>query len=241
MKDQESGFLNINKESGMTSHDVVNQLRRITGIKKIGHSGTLDPFASGVLVCAVGRDATKKIREFLYMDKEYIAEIFLGAETDTYDRTGHITWNMEHGTSDVKVYHNLSQQDIKKNIFNFIGPQKQVPPMYSAVKREGKKLYELAREGKTIERGFSEIEIHEIEILDYQFPILKLRVKCSSGTYIRSLAHDIGKELGCGAYLKELERTKVGEFKVEKAVSLEDLNEGNWQDKLEQLKELRFK
>ncbi len=224
---QKSGFIIINKPSGPTSFNIISKLRKIIGIKKIGHAGTLDPFASGVLICAIGRDATKRIREFVGMDKEYIAEIFLGAETDTYDRTGHITHNTKHRT--------ISIRKIEEVIKKFIGPQKQVPPMYSAIKRSGKKLYEYAREGKEIERGFSEIEIYDIEILNpLQLSlqeggqILKIKVKCSSGTYIRSLAYDIGKEIGCGAYLQELERTAIGEFRIEDAVNIEKLNEENW-------------
>lgn len=218
---QKTGFLIINKQSGPSSFGVISQLRKITGIKKIGHAGTLDPFADGVLLCAIGREATKRIKEFVGLDKEYIAEIFLGAETDTYDRTGSVNYQ--------SPIVNLQLSKIEAVIKKFIGLQKQVPPMYSAVKIQGKKMYELARKGIEVEqRGFSEIEIYDIEILDYKFPGLKIKVKCSSGTYIRSLAYDIGKELGCGAHLKELKRTAVGEFKVKDAVYFDDLNQDNW-------------
>jgi len=220
-ENQKSGFIVINKSSGPTSFNVIAKLRRITKIKKIGHAGTLDPFASGVLICAIGRDATKRIREFVGMDKEYIADVFLGAETDTYDRTVVINCKLQ-----IKNY---ELDEIKKVIQKFIGPQKQISPMYSAIKIQGKKMYELARKGVEIkQRGFSEIEIYDIKILDYEFPIVKIKVKCSSGTYIRSLAYDIGKELGCGAYLEELERTAIGEFKIEDAVDIKKLNERNW-------------
>jgi tRNA pseudouridine55 synthase len=219
----DSGFLVINKKSGPSSHDVISELRRITGIRKIGHAGTLDPFASGVLVCAISREATKRIRKFVEMEKEYKAEIFLGAKSDTYDRTGEI--------SDMKINSDhLGREFVEKIVKDFIGKQKQLPPMYSAVKVRGKKLYELAREGKTSLRPPTDIEIFDIEILAYEFPKLNLKVKCSSGTYIRSLAFDIGEKLKCGAYLNELSRTKIGEFKVEDAIKIRDLTKDNWRN-----------
>jgi len=231
-KDKKTGFIIINKPSGPTSFNIISRLRKITNIKKVGHAGTLDPFASGVLICAIGREATKRIKEFVGLDKEYVAELILGAETDTYDRTGEIQ-NSEYRARNPKI------KNIEKTIRKFIGPQKQIPPMYSAVKREGRKLYEYAREGKTIERGFSEIEIYDIEIISDPLLIsplrqgggqsVKIKVKCSSGTYIRSLAHDIGKELGCGAYLNELERTAIGNYKIEDAIEIEELKKKNWQ------------
>ncbi len=218
----QSGFIIINKPVGPTSHDIINKLRKITNIRKIGHAGTLDPFASGVLVCAISREATKQISKYVKLDKEYKAEIFLGATSDTYDHTGKI--------SNLFFKKEVSHQDINKVLQNFIGLQKQVPPMYSAVKRGGKKLYELARQGIEIERGFSEIEIYEIKLIKYEWPILKIKIKCSSGTYIRSLAHDIGRILRCGAYLKELERTSVGEFNIKDSVEIKNLTPQNWQD-----------
>ncbi len=217
---KKSGFIIINKSSGPTSHDVVNQLRRITGIRKIGHAGTLDPFASGVLVCAIGRETTKQISLYIKSDKEYKAEIFLGAVSDTYDRTGKI--------KERDVRNSILIKDVKKILEKFIGSQKQVPPMYSAVKRGGKKLYELARQGIEVERGFSEIEIYSIKLIKYEWPILKINIKCSTGTYIRSLAYDMGEELGCGAYLNELKRTAVGDFNIKDAVSIKDLTPDNW-------------
>lgn len=220
----ESGFLIINKNSGPTSHDVVGKLRRITGIRKIGHAGTLDPFASGVLICAVSRDATKRIRKFVEMEKEYEGEIMLGALSDTYDRTGLITQNVERVTQ--------NEEEVKAVIQSFLGKQKQLPPMYSAVKVQGKKLYELAREGKSSLRPPTDIEIFEIEILNYEWPKLNIRVKCSSGTYIRSLAFDIGEKLGCGAYLNELVRTSIGEFMIKNAVDVEKLKNDNWKEYL---------
>jgi len=218
------GFIIINKPVGPTSHGIINKLRKITGIKKIGHAGTLDPFASGVLICAIGRQATKQIDGFVKLKKEYVADLQLGAETDTYDREGVITKKVEPDFIP-------PQDDIVAGILKtFQGPQKQVPPMFSAKKIQGKKLYQLARKGVEIERQPSDIEIFYIQMLNYEWPRLKIKVGCSSGTYIRSLAFDIGRELGCSAYLQELQRTAVGNFNLEQAVEVEKLNENNWVD-----------
>ncbi|MFA6993926.1 MAG: tRNA pseudouridine(55) synthase TruB [Patescibacteria group bacterium] len=231
-------FLLIHKPTGPTSHDIVDQLRRITGIRKIGHAGTLDPFASGLLIVAVGRESTQEIDQFVKLDKEYIATVKLGAETDTYDRTGEINKTKEQEnkrTIPNNKYQITNNQppklaQITSTVASFIGPQLQTPPMYSAKKIHGQKLYDLARQGKTVERQPAEIEIKELEILDYSYPILKLRVACTSGTYIRSLAHDLGQKLGCGAYLEKLERTKVGGFSLVNAVRPSELTAANWQD-----------
>jgi len=225
------GFIIINKVSGPTSHDVIDELRKIIGIRKIGHAGTLDPFASGVLICAVGREATKRIREFAEMDKEYVADIVLGKVSDTYDRTGKITISEKSGgTGQCPV--GTGQCPVRTVLKEFIGKQKQLVPAYSATKVGGKKMYELARAGKKIFLPPTEIEIYDIELLKYKWPSLKIKVKCSSGTYIRTLAHDIGQKLGTGAYLKELQRTAIGDYKINRAVSLEKLNKDNWQDYL---------
>jgi tRNA pseudouridine55 synthase len=212
MDNNNSGFLLINKPSGPTSHDIINKLRAITGIKKIGHAGTLDPFASGLLICAVGREATREIDKFVKLDKEYIATLHLGAVTDTYDRTGKV----------VKEYPSeiINEAIIEKTVAEFIGGQLQTPPMFSAKKIQGKKMYELARQGKTVERQPCAINIMALQILSYDWPALKLKINCSSGTYIRTLAFDLGERLGSGAYLEELERTKIGEYSVEDAIRL---------------------
>lgn len=229
MAKNNSGFIIINKPSGPTSHDIIDRLRRIADIRKIGHAGTLDPFASGVLICGIGREATKKISQFMEMDKEYVAEIMLGAETDTYDREGELSI-VDCRLSPAKGKQNIAF--VRKIIKSFIGKQKQLPPMYSAVKVRGKKLYELARIGQKSIRPPTDIEIYDIGLIDYSWPELSILVKCSTGTYVRSLAHDIGKKLGCGAYLNELKRTAVGDFRVEEAVELEKLSKDNWQDYL---------
>lgn len=220
---KKSGFIIINKQSGPTSHDIIFGLRRSTGIKKIGHAGTLDPFASGVLICALGREATKRIREFTDMDKEYVADIVLGAETDTYDRTGKII-----NKTDKKFVGTRRGAFVQNFLKEFIGTQKQLVPAYSATKIGGKKMYELARAGKKITLPPTEIEIYDIELLNYKYPDLKIKVKCSKGTYIRTLAYDIGQKLGTGAYLNELERIAIGDYKIEDAVELEKLNKDNW-------------
>lgn len=217
-----SGFLLINKPSGPTSHDVIDQLRKITGLKKIGHAGTLDPFASGVLVVGIGREATKKLGQLAKLDKEYIATLRLGGESDTYDRTGKIAMN--------KVMEQPGPEKIKRALESFIGVQKQVPPMFSAKKINGKKLYQYARAGMVVARAAREINIYRLKLLSFAWPKFNASVSCSSGTYIRALAEDIGQSLGCGAYLEELERTAVGQYELKQAIVLNKLNKENWPD-----------
>jgi len=219
-----SGFIIINKPSGPTSHDVIDRLRKITGIRKIGHAGTLDPFASGVLLVAIGREATRELKRFVGLDKEYRAVLTLGAVTDTYDKTGEVNLRF-------KIY-DLGLEDIKECLNSFIGEQEQVPPMYSAKKVNGKKLYQYARQGIEIEREPAIINIHELQLISYTWPLLKIKVRCSSGTYIRSLAHAIGERLGCGAYLEDLERTAVGPYRLEVAAAMKDITVDNWTKKL---------
>jgi len=214
------GFILINKPSGITSHDVVDRLREITKIKRIGHSGTLDPFATGLLILGIGREFTKKLSIFQKKDKEYIATLRLGAESDTFDRDGKIV--------ERKVEKIPERKEIEEVLKNFLGEIEQIPPAFSAKKIKGKKLYELARKGIKVEPKPQKVKIYEISILEYKFPYVKIKVKCSSGTYIRSLANDIGKKLGCGAYVEELIRTKIGEFSLENAVELSKLTPQNW-------------
>lgn len=219
---EKSGFILIDKSTGPTSHDIVDALRKITGIRKIGHAGTLDPFASGLLILGVGRQSTKKLSIFLKQGKEYIAKVKLGAVSTTYDREG-----------EIKMAQNAeapAREDIKKVIKKFIGEIEQVPPAFSAKKIKGKKLYELARSGVEVELKPVSLIIHNIELLNYDWPFLKIRIKCSSGTYIRSLANDIGQDLGCGGYLKELCRTKIGNISLNEATEIFQLNPQNWQN-----------
>jgi len=212
----------INKPSGITSHDVVDKLREITGVRKIGHAGTLDPFATGLLILAIGKEFTKKLSIFQKKDKEYIATLRLGAESDTFDRDGKIV--------ERKVEKIPEKEEVEEILKIFLGEIEQIPPAFSAKKIKGKKLYELARKGIKVQPKLQKVKIHEISILEYNFPYLKIKVKCSSGTYIRSLANDIGKKLGCGAYLEELVRTKIGKFSLEEAVELSKLNSQNWKN-----------
>ena len=216
------GFILINKPAGITSHDVVDKLREITKIKRIGHAGTLDPFATGLLILGIGREFTKKLSIFQKKDKEYVATLKLGAESDTFDREGKII---------EKVVEKIPERkEVEKVLKSFLGEIEQIPPAFSAKKVKGKKLYELARKGIKVEPKPQKVKIYEISILEYKFPYLKIKVECSSGTYIRSLANDIGKKLGCGAYVDELVRTKIGEFSIEKAVDLSKLNSQNWKE-----------
>lgn len=234
-------FLLINKPSGPTSHDVVDEVRRISGESKVGHAGTLDPFASGLLLVAVGRESTREISKFVGMDKEYVAKIKLGAVSDTYDKTGNIR-TQEHPWASLRAGKNIKTKElvtqafrpdrIRETLKQFIGEQEQLPPMFSAKKVRGQKLYKLARQGIEIERKPHKITIHDIKLLKWSNVNgqMSIVVHCSSGTYIRTLAHDIGQALGCGAYLEELVRTKIGPYKLEDAVELDKLNKNNWQE-----------
>lgn len=214
-----SGFMLINKPKGITSHDVVDKLRKIAGIKKIGHAGTLDPIASGLLILGIA-DSTKKLSKFLKQDKEYIVKIKLGAVSTTYDRDGKITL--------LKNFEIPSKEKIMLSLKKFKGKIKQTPPIFSAKKIKGRKYYELARKGEKFTPAPIEVEIKKISIIDYNFPYLILKVKCSSGTYIRSLADDLGKNLNCGGYVEELCRTKIGSYSLNKSVKLSYLNSKNW-------------
>ncbi len=207
--------LAIDKPAGMTSHDVVNRVRRIYNEKRVGHAGTLDPFATGVLIVMVGRESTKKSAELMGQDKEYLATLKLGYTSDSYDRDGEIVVG---NTEKIP-----SRDDIQNTIQQYIGEIDQIPPMHSAIKINGQKLYKLARQGKTIDRPPRRVRIEEIEIIAYQYPLVTIRVACGSGTYIRSLARDIGQDLVVGAYLEELRRTKSGAYHESDLVTLEDL------------------
>ncbi len=199
------GLFNVYKEEGMTSHDVVAKMRKILKTKTIGHTGTLDPNATGVLVVAVGR-ATKVIEYMENDDKVYNAELTLGIVTDTEDIWGNIL-----SSNDIKNF-DLTYEKISNAIKSFIGKQVQVPPMYSALKVNGKRLYELAREGKEIERKGREIEIFDINNITQNEGKISFTVHCSKGTYIRTLCKDIGEKIGCGATMSKLERIKAGRF-----------------------------
>jgi tRNA pseudouridine55 synthase len=214
------GFIIVNKPKGITSFGVVATLRKITQIKRIGHCGTLDPLATGVLICAIGRSATKNISRLLKSDKKYIATIELGKESDTYDAEGEII--------SVNYKNKPTRSEIRQKIKEFEGDIMQVPPIYSAKKIEGKRAYSLARKGKPIKLEANSVTINSIKILSYKFPILKISIDCGSGTYIRSLANDLGRVLKTGAYIKELERTKVGKYGIKMSHDLNKLDKDNW-------------
>lgn len=211
-----NGIVNIYKEKGYTSHDVVAVLRKVVGQKKIGHTGTLDPDATGVLPVCLGR-ATKVCELLTDHDKTYEALLLLGKTTDTQDISGEVLEERDPG--------NLTEEEVRSCIESFIGEYDQIPPMYSALKVNGKKLYELAREGKTVERKSRKVQIHGIRILEMNLPHVRMEVDCSKGTYIRTLCHDIGEKLQVGGCMEELERTKVGRFLKEDAVTLDEVRQ----------------
>lgn len=208
-----SGIIIVNKEQDFTSFDVVAKMRGICGQRKIGHTGTLDPAATGVLPVCLG-SATKLCDMLTDRSKEYIAELLLGTKTDTQDTTGTVL-----ETRPVTC----TEEEVKAACLSFVGKYDQVPPMYSALKVNGKKLYELAREGKEVERKARRVEILDLEILEMKLPVVKMRVHCSKGTYIRTLCEDIGEKLGCCGTMASLQRSKVGPFGLEDALTLGEL------------------
>lgn len=209
------GIINVYKEAGYTSHDVVAKLRGILKQKKIGHTGTLDPEAVGVLPVCLGK-GTKLCALLTDQDKTYEAVMRLGVVTDTQDMTGRI---LDERPADCSV------QQVQTVVESFLGDQMQIPPMYSALKVGGKKLYELAREGIEVERKPRPVRFDRIEILGMDLPLVRIRVTCSKGTYIRTLCHDIGAKLGCGAAMESLVRTGSGRFVLEESRTLEEIAE----------------
>ncbi len=208
------GILNVYKEKGFTSHDVVAKLRGMLGQKKIGHTGTLDPDAEGVLPVCLGK-ATKVCGLLTDMGKTYEAVLFLGKTTDTQDSSGQVLT-----TGDPS---GLTAEEIEDAVFSFLGSYDQIPPMYSARKVGGKRLYQLAREGRTVERTARTVRICQLEILQMQMPRVKILVDCSKGTYIRTLCQDIGEKLGCGGFMESLIRTRVGPFDIGHSLTLDEI------------------
>ncbi len=223
------GILIIDKPPGMTSHDVVDEVRRLVGMRKVGHAGTLDPMATGVLVLCLGQ-ATKVVKYLMDSDKVYEAHIRLGVTTDTHDAQGKIV-----STSEVDI----TESEVREALSSFVGQIQQVPPLYSALKYHGTPLYKLARRGIKVELKPRSVQIYEIELLDWAPPCLTIKVVCSAGTYIRALARDLGERLGCGAHLAHLIRLASGRFTLREAVSLEELTRaferGNWRKLLRPL------
>jgi tRNA pseudouridine55 synthase len=214
INDDPIGVLLVDKPQGMTSHDIVARMRRVFRIKKIGHAGTLDPMATGLLLILVGK-ATKVSQFLMSMDKEYTGTVKLGEATDSQDADGEIV--------ETKPVPELTQADVEKEMATVMGDQYQTPPMFSAKKVNGQKLYKLARQGKTIEREARVIHVSRYDILDFSLPEVSIIVGSSKGTYIRTLAHDLGERLGCGGHLCALRRTQVGKFRIEDANTLEEI------------------
>lgn len=215
-----NGILSVLKPPGMTSHDVVSQVRKITGIKKVGHTGTLDPGAAGVLPICIGK--ATKIVDFIMDDiKTYICELTLGNRTDTYDKYGSFIFEEN------KAYSSIEFLGFQKVINEFIGQISQRPPLYSAKKVDGVRAYELARRGEIIELPEKMVTIYEINVLKFSLPTIMMEIKCSKGTYIRSICNDIGEKLGCGGYMSFLIRTSTGNFNLSNSYVLDELNRDN--------------
>ena len=212
--DAPEGILLVDKPQGITSHDVVAKMRRIFHIKKVGHAGTLDPMATGLLLILIGK-ATKASQYLMSMDKEYTGTIRLGQITDSQDADGEMI--------EERNVPELSREDILAEMKTFMGDQYQTPPMFSAKKINGQKLYKLARQGKTVEREPRVIHISSFELTDFVLPELSFLVGTSKGAYVRTIAHDLGERFGCGGHLNELRRTAVGQFRVEKSSTIESL------------------
>ncbi len=215
------GVFNIDKPSGISSHDVVNRLRRLTQIRRIGHAGTLDPLATGVMLLCVGR-ATRLIEYLVGHSKRYTATIRLGQTTDSYDSEGQVLLE--------RPFSHITRNDIEQAIPQLSGPIEQLPPMYSAIKKDGQPLYKLARQGVEVERKPRSVTIHELKFISYDAPYLIIETHVSSGTYIRSLAYDLGEAIGCGGHITQLRRTNVGTFDIENSVALDALTSDNIQE-----------
>ncbi|MDO8473201.1 MAG: tRNA pseudouridine(55) synthase TruB [Dehalococcoidia bacterium] len=226
-RDSVNGIININKPAGLTSFDVVARIRRMTRCKRTGHAGTLDPDATGVLLVCLGQ-ATRMSALLGECRKTYVAEVQLGASTDTYDASGRVTSTGDYSGVDVSR--------LLSALAMFVGDIQQVPPMYSALKFRGKPLYQLARAGVQMELASRPIHVYRLDLVSWTPPLFKIEVECGKGTYVRSLAHDIGKELGCGAHLKTLVRTRCGGFGINDSIGLDELEEdvktGEWLDHL---------
>lgn len=218
------GILNVDKPRGETSYRVVARVKRLSGARRVGHAGTLDPDATGVLPVCLGR-ATRVTRFLMDATKTYRAEIELGTVTDTCDATGKVTRRGDPS--------GVRREDVEAALAGFRGIIRQTPPMYSAVKHQGRRLYELAREGVEVERKSRPAVIHRLDLLRWQPPVATVEIECGKGTYIRSLAYDLGEKLGCGAHLKSLVRTRYGPFHISRAVSVSQLEEafrsGYWE------------
>ncbi|MFH1398364.1 MAG: tRNA pseudouridine(55) synthase TruB [Candidatus Omnitrophota bacterium] len=217
------GILVINKPKGVTSHDVVDFVRKKLKIKQVGHSGTLDPIATGVLVILIGK-CTKLFNHFMILDKEYSATLTLGARTTSGDIQGEVV--------EKKEFSHVTEENVSKTMVTFIGENMQVPPMVSALKHKGKRLYELARKGKEVERAPRKVQIKELSLLKFSLPDIQFKVKCSKGTYVRQLAEDIAAKLGCVGFVSQIERLSIGRFNIKDSLSLSQVEESQVQPAL---------
>ena len=221
------GILILNKPQGISSMDAVRKVKRASGIKRVGHGGTLDPMATGVIPILLGR-ATRLMEYMLDSSKEYAGEVCLGVSTDTYDADGQITIRRDSS--------GVTEEQVENVLLHFLGRIEQTPPMFSALKRRGKRLYELARQGIEVQREPRTMTVHSIRLTDWRPPIATVQIECSRGFYMRSLAHDIGVELGCGAHLQSLTRLRTGRLRIADAVSIESVQrsfqEGWWRELL---------
>ncbi len=218
------GILVIDKPEGITSHDVVARVRRHFNMKRVGHAGTLDPLATGVLVILLGK-STKLFEKFVAFDKAYRSTLLLGTVTDSADIQGKILSE--------KPFDHISRRQVEEVFTQFLGEGEQIPPMVSAVKIKGKKLYELARKGIVIDRPARQIRIDRLDCEEMTSPYVKFYMACSKGTYVRQLAHDVGEKLGCGACISQIQRVNVGKYSLNDAVTIEEMNEShirNWED-----------
>jgi tRNA pseudouridine55 synthase len=214
INDAPEGILLVDKPQGITSHDVVAKMRRVFHMKKVGHAGTLDPMATGMLLILIGK-ATKASQYLMSMDKEYAGRVKLGVITDSQDADGEIL--------EERPVPELSEEQVLKEMKSFLGDQYQTPPMFSAKKINGQKLYKLARQGKTVEREPRVIHISRFDITKFALPEISFIVGTSKGAYVRTIAHDLGERFGCGGHLNELRRTAVGQFRIEKASTIDEL------------------
>ena len=214
----ESGLLNINKPKGITSFAVVHRVKKAIGVKKVGHCGTLDPMAEGVLLVVFGQ-ATKLQDKLMRCEKTYLAKILFGTTTDTDDVTGTII--------DQKPFETFSVSDVNSSLSSFVGELAQIPPMFSAIKMQGKKLYQLARAGIVVERKARQVTVKSIETIECDGKSVLCRIKCSSGTYVRSIARDLGQKLGCGATLEFLRRENSGVFNCENSLDIQEIEKDN--------------
>ena len=212
------GVLNIDKPIWLSSHAVVNRIRRVGNLRRVGHAGTLDPLATGVLLVCLGR-ATRLVEYVMGQPKVYEATVRLGESTNTYDAEGEVV--------EKRPFSHVTPDLLEQTLDQFRGEIKQQPPMYSAIKKDGQPLYKLARKGIEVERPFRDVTIYKLDLLSMALPEINLRIHCSTGTYIRSLAHDIGEQLNCGGHITSLRRTAIGAFGIETAVSLDDLTPDN--------------